>query len=99
MQSLFKLNNKLYNFYFHVPVLIILLLVLKFQSPFYVAAWINIGFAIWAMLLLFRLYQDKQLMPLKNKKDLLGYIVGFNICLVLGPLSVLLFLALKNYKK
>ena len=93
MLFLIRLNNKLYNYPSHIIILIFLALAL-FSKITFLKYWILIGLIIYLVLFSMRLLQGD-----KPKSTLLGYLVGFNICLVLGPISILIFYFLNKIKE
>jgi hypothetical protein len=86
LKFLLALNDALYLFQVHIPVFIIWIACILFQVP-YLASWFKIGVGVYLVLLVWRLIQDRRIMPLKTKNDLLAYLVGLNISVVLGLLS------------
>lgn len=94
MLFLIRLNNRLYNYPSHIIILIFLGLSVL-SKIMWLKLWILSGFIIYLGLFTSRLLKSDKPKP---KSNFLGYLVGFNICLVLGPISILLFYFLSKIK-
>jgi len=93
LNFLFKLNNKLYSYYFHAPFLI---LWISSYLLGYFKGWIVAGLIVWFFMLTYRLAKEKKLVSFKKNK--LGYLVGLNIAVFLGPLCLVLIYLLRFEK-
>lgn len=90
---------------FHTPVLIgWIWATINFNNP--LTIWFKIGLAIWVGLLVYRLVQDRNLKKhlqshakMFREKGILPYVVGLNISVVLGPLSIPLVFLVAKYSK
>lgn len=102
MNNLFKLNNYLYNFRFHIPFLILWISILVFNYPLILSVWIKFGLLIYFLLIIISLFKkekvSKEPKSIDKSKIILGYLVGINICVLFGAFSVLLFVLLRNLK-
>lgn len=98
LKLLLALNDALYLFRVHISIFIIWVLCILFQIP-YLSLWFEIGVVVYIVLIIWRLFQDKKIMPLKNKRDLLAYMVGLNISVVLSVLSFPLIFLLIYFSK
>lgn len=78
-EFLFKINHRLYNWKSHLSILAVWIWLLIFPPHFLVRYWILIGVFFWIMLWVVRILQKDSPPNLKNLKDLLGYLVGLNI--------------------
>lgn len=92
-QSLLRLNNKLYNYYFHTPVFLIWFSLLVRNAP-YVAKWFWIGLLIYIFMMAYRLWHEKK----RYDSNFLGYLVGLNLLVIFGPLIFALLYILKDYQ-
>lgn len=105
IKFLFKLNNKLYNLKFHTPILIIWIwTIINFNNL--ISMWFKVGLVIWVGLLIFRFYQDRSIKKhLKfhwktfKENGILPYVVGLNITVVFGLLSIPLVFLVSKYSK
>lgn len=100
---LFGLNKKLYNWPSHLIILFAWSYSLITHLDPKVTLWLKIGLIIYGLLMAFRITKEG-LPPMPNTSKLwLGYLVGLNISVVFGPMSILLFLFLialdKSYPK
>lgn len=96
MTILIRLNTKLYNWPTHIILLCCFVFVF-FTNLTFLKVWILIGLMFYLLLMIWRISQDGFL-SFKGKK--LGYLVGFNICLLFSILSILLmYLLHKDYRE
>lgn len=92
-QFLLKLNKKLYNYWFHIPVFLVWFSLLCYNAS-YVAKWFCIGLIVYSFMMVYRLWFEKK----RYESNFLGYLVGLNLIVVFGPLVFTLLYFLKDYK-
>lgn len=96
LNFLLALNNKLYNWPSHIVILLCWVVAL---SQGIGAGWFKIGIIFYVGLMIFRIIKDGiPVLTVWRTVPKLGFMVGFNICVVFGPLSpfLMLFLALAS---
>lgn len=87
MKSLFRLNKSLYNWHFHVSLFIIFISLAAF-APLWTKIYLLCGLVLFIGLALYRVYNDRNLSFLKEKK--LGILVALNLCLLFSFFSFFL---------
>lgn len=99
MKHLLRLNNFLYNFWFHVPFFIFWVFIVISNNPEFLADWFRVGLIFYILLMIITLFIKKAYPPkIKTFSDTLGYLVGLNICVLFSFFSIILMMVL-NYKK
>lgn len=96
MDFLFKLNNKLYSIKIHAIISILWIWsVLNFHNI--LTLWFKAGIASWFLLILWRWKQDKwtkkhfqEQWAKRRETGILPYLVGLNIAVLFGPISIVL---------
>lgn len=97
LNKLVRLNSKLYNYTAHIILLIIFFI--TFEMNQYFSIWFKIGFVSYILLIIYRVLTEGFLKPRFTYQAILSYLVGFNICIILGPFCIPLFLYIKSLKE
>ena len=95
---LFKLNNTLYTYLFHVPFLA-LWMYLMTHGIF--TNWFVAGITYWALLAAYRSITSgpEEVKQIFKEDGMLAFLVGLNIAVLLGPISPLLSVMLYFVQK
>lgn len=94
-----KISNLLHS-YFTQILLFGLWITLAYQNDNF-KLWFLIGFISYIGLTVFRLYQSglSGISRIFKEKSFLPFIVGFNSCIILGPMTIIISLILEWFSK
>jgi hypothetical protein len=94
---LLKLNNRVYNFCFHIPAMLLWMAAIACSHSKVIRIWEIAGGTLYLSLIIVSILK-RGFPPLpKTRKEFLGYLVGLNIAMVLGPLAFGVIYLLHNY--
>lgn len=89
LKKLLEINKYLYHLKFHVPLFISWIFLFSFG---YFTEWFVFGFLLYTLLLSFNLIRNgkKELVHVFKTNGIISFLVGANIIIILGPLSLLI---------
>lgn len=96
---LLRINNLLYSWTAHIVIATLWMSALLFLDSPFIRAWEAAGLIVWILLTVSSLFHNGLPPMPKTKREALGYLVGFNIPMVLGPLSVGIVYLLHKYSE
>lgn len=102
MEFLIKLNDKLYSLPIHTVIVILWAWALQtFHNP--LMFWFKLGLLCWMILMIINFIQEKgnlkKVWKLFRSNGILPFLVGLNICVLTGPLSLVLAYLLRRGPK